>query len=152
MAPFPPRPNAPKPPKSGSSTAGPRCTSINNQRLPFLYALTHVTGGRWSWEELPAHNLRLMSEVGVRLFQVDLWMEDIWKANAKQLDMALAQRQIRGVLDACPQASVVVRLHVNAPFWWNQTHPAECVRSARWASAGFATGLPFNYEDGDLVQ
>ncbi len=126
---------------------------VNQQpELPFLYALTHVTGGRWSWEEMPAHHLRQMSEVGVRLFQVDLWLEDIWKANEKQLNMALVQRQIRGVLDACPNGAVVVRLHVNAPFWWNQTHPAECVQYADGPVQDSPTGLPFNYEDGDLVR
>jgi len=126
---------------------------VNQQpELPFLYALTHVTGGRWSWEELPAHNLRLMSEVGVRLFQVDLWLEDIWKANTKQLDMDLVRRQIRGVLDACPVGAVVVRLHVNAPFWWNQAHPAECVQYADGPVQDLPTGLPFNYEDGDVVR
>lgn len=126
---------------------------VNQQpELPFLYALTHVTGGRWSWEELPAHNLRRMSEAGIRLFQVDLWLEDIWKAREKQLDMALVRRQIRGVLAACPTGAVIVRLHVNAPFWWNQAHPAECVQYADGPVQDLPAGIPFNYEDGDVVR
>lgn len=126
---------------------------VNQQpELPFLYALTHVTGGRWSWEELPAHNLRRMTEVGIRLFQVDLWLEDLWKTHTRQLDMALAQRQISGVLDACPAGAVVVRLHVNAPFWWHQAHPKECVRYADGPIQDLPSGLPFNYEDGDVVR
>ena len=125
-----------------------------NQRpeLPFLYALTHVTGGRWSWEELPAHNLRRMSEAGIRLFQVDLWLEDIWKPNEKQLDMDLVRRQIRGVLLAAPDGAVVVRLHVNAPFWWNRAHPEEGVQYANDAVQDQPSGLPFNYEDGDVLR
>ncbi|MEO6759530.1 MAG: hypothetical protein ABIO24_08760, partial [Saprospiraceae bacterium] len=126
---------------------------VNQQpELPFLYALTHVTGGRWSWEELPAHNLRQTVTAGVRLFQVDLWMEDIWLENTPKLNMALARRQIRGVVDACPNGAVVLRLHVNAPFWWNRTHPEECVQYADGPNQDLPVGLPFNYEDGDVVR
>jgi hypothetical protein len=118
--------------------------------LPFMYALTHVTGGRWSWEELPAHNLRNFSKIGVRLFQVDLWLEDLWKEGAIHPDLNLAKRQVKGVLDACPGASVVIRLHVNAPLWWNQAHPEECVQFADGPVEDRLSGLPFNHEDGDL--
>lgn len=120
--------------------------------LPLFYALTHVTGGRWSWEELPAHNLRRMAGVGLRLFQVDLWLEDIWLEKATALNMDLVRRQIGGVLSACPSASVVVRLHVNAPFWWNLAHPEECVQYANGAVEDLPSGPPFNYEDGDVVR
>ena len=126
---------------------------VNQQpELPFLYALTHVTGGRWSWEELPAHNLRRMSAAGVRLFQVDLWLEDIWQVQLGKLDMDLVRRQIRGVLAACPTGAVVVRLHVNAPFWWNRAHPEECVQYADGPVQDLPAGLPFNYEDGDVLR
>ncbi|HNL38281.1 MAG TPA: hypothetical protein PKH43_04090 [Saprospiraceae bacterium] len=118
-------------------------------RLPFFYALTHVTGGRWSWEELPAHNLRQMAGAGVRLFQVDLWLEDLWHENAARLDLALARRQIGGVLEACPEAAVVVRLHVNAPRWWVRRYPEECVQFADGPLDDLPEGLPFNHEDGD---
>lgn len=123
---------------------------VDGQRqLPFLYALTHVVGGRWSWEELPAHNLRNASADGIRLFQVDLWFEDIWLEGQKHLKMDLVRRQLRGVLDACPEAGIVVRLHVNAPGWWNRAHPAECTQYANAALEKFPEGLPFNHEDGD---
>ncbi|MFN0173369.1 MAG: hypothetical protein ACKVU0_01885 [Saprospiraceae bacterium] len=126
---------------------------VNEQpELPFMYALTHITGGRWSWEELPAHNLRRMGEAGVRLFQVDLWLEDIWKENEKQLDMGLTRRQIRGVLDACPGGAVVVRLHLNAPVWWNRIHPEECVQYANGPVEDLPIGFPFNHEDGDILR
>ncbi|MBL7827235.1 MAG: beta-galactosidase [Saprospiraceae bacterium] len=120
--------------------------------LPFMYALTHVTGGRWSWEELPAHNLRQMASVGVRLYQVDLWLEDIWKSPGAALDIQLVQRQVGGVLAACPGAAVVVRLHVNAPVWWRKGHPEESVLYADGPAADLPVGLPFNHEDGDIFR
>lgn len=121
----------------------------NQPELPFFYALTHVTGGRWSWEELPAHNLRQIAACGVQLYQVDLWLEDLWLENASRLNLDLARRQIRGVLDACPEAAVVLRLHVNAPRWWVRRHPEECVQFANGPVEDLPEGLPFNHEDGD---
>ncbi len=141
------------------TVAGNPTLFVNGQpELPFFYALTHVSGGRWSWEEMPAHNLRQMAGVGVRLFQVDLWLQDLWKNGstgsptdvAAKLDLELAKKQVRGVLDACPGASVVVRLHVNAPFWWNDLHPAECVVYLDGPTEPGPQNLPFNLEDGDV--
>ena len=93
-----------------------------------------------------------MGDAGVRLFQVDLWLEDIWKAKAQALDMALVRRQIKGVLDACPGGSVVLRVHVNAPDWWNRSHPEECVQYADGPVQDLPVGLPFNHEDGDILR
>lgn len=121
-------------------------------RLPFMYALTHVVGGRWSWEELPSHNLGNACDAGIRLYQVDLWFEDIWLKDRKNLDIDLARRQLRGVLDACPDAGIVVRLHVNAPMWWNRANPDECVQFANDTLEKFPEGLPFNHEDGDIYR
>ena len=50
----------------------------------------------------------------------------------EHFDIELARKQIRGILDACPEAAVMLRLHVNSPPWWNQAHPEECVQ---WAGA-----------------
>jgi hypothetical protein len=93
---------------------------------PVFYALTDVPGGRWSWEEVPQHNLRNFCEAGIRLFQLDIFLEQLWTApDTFRLD--LAQRQIRGVLEVCPQAAVVFRFHLNPPAWWLAQHPAEQV-------------------------
>lgn len=67
---------------------------------PDFYALTHNYGVCRSWYERPARNLRAFAEAGIRLFQVDLYFEDIWRENEPELDIALLQRQVRGVLDA----------------------------------------------------
>jgi len=117
---------------------------------PHFYALTHVYSGRWSWEERPSRNLKNFCEAGVRLFQVDLYLEDIWYKNQPALDIAKAQRQVRGVLDVCPDANVVIRLHVNAPFWWNEQNRAECTEYADGPIDQRRYGPPFNNEDGDI--
>jgi hypothetical protein len=117
---------------------------------PQIYALTHAYGGRWSWEERPARNLANFYALGVRVFQVDLHFEDIWQKNKEKLDLDLAKRQIQGVLDACPDAAVIVRVHVNAPFWWNEAHPEEWAAYANGPHDSRRYGPPFNHEDGDV--
>ena len=116
---------------------------------PHFYALTHVYGGRWSWEERPSRNLKNFCEAGIQLFQIDLYFEDIWYKNQPKLDIAKAQRQVRGVLDVCPDANVVIRVHVNAPFWWNELHREECTQFADGPLDVRRYGPPFNNEDGD---
>jgi hypothetical protein len=125
---------------------------VNGQpQAPTFYALTHAYGGRWSWEEAPARNLANFCQIGFRLFQVDLWFEDIWPAHSDTLDMRRAFHQVQGVLDQCPDASVVVRIHVNAPFWWNKAHPEECTQFADApVDTTLKAGPPYHNEEHDI--
>lgn len=116
---------------------------------PQIYALTHAYGGRWSWEEKPARNLRNFCEAGIRLFQVDLYLDDIWREGAADLDLDKARRQVRGVLEACPDAAVFLRLHTNAPHWWNARHREECTEYADGPVDQQSYGPPRHLEDGD---
>ncbi len=92
-----------------------------------FYALTDCPGGRWTWEEGPQRNLRAFAAAGFRLFQIDLFLELVWPKEGP-LDLATVRRHLRGVLDACPEAAIVIRWHLNAPGWWAEKHPEEWVR------------------------
>ncbi|MEO8301716.1 MAG: hypothetical protein ABI608_07980, partial [Rhizomicrobium sp.] len=96
---------------------------------PMLYALTDTPGGRWTWEEICRENLENFTQANVSLVQVDIWLEYIWSRDGR-LDMDLVRRQIRGVLDVNPNAAVSIRLHVNAPPWWNADNPGELTQYA----------------------
>ncbi len=91
---------------------------------PVMYSLTDCPGGRNTWEERPARNLKNFSDAGFQLFQVAVWFEDIWKQDGS-LDINYVQKQIRGVMDINPNAIVFIRLHINAPFWWDKQNPDE---------------------------
>lgn len=104
---------------------------INGEvELPFFYGLTHSFGARYSWEHPKQQILKRFAAAGVRLFQVDIYFEDIWYENEPQLDLEPVQRQLGGIMRACPDAGIVLRIHVNAPFWWNEAHPEECTQYA----------------------
>lgn len=100
---------------------------INGQQhYPMIHSLTDVPSGRWSWEELPQHNIGNFCRSGVRLFQLDLSLEHVWPA-PDTFDLTLARKQVAGVLEVCPEASVFFRFHVRAPRWWLKAHPEEWV-------------------------
>ena len=100
---------------------------INDQpKVPMLYALSDVPGGRYAWEELPQHNIWQFCEAGIELFQLDLSFQQMWLAD-HSLAIQIAQKQIQGVLEVCPNAAIFFRLHLNPPDWWLDEHPLESV-------------------------
>jgi hypothetical protein len=91
---------------------------------PMFYSLTDVPGGRWSWEEVPRYNLKSFCEIGIKLIQVDIAFDHIWKEDGT-IVMDTVQKQIKGILDVCPQAAIFIRFHVNPPKWWQKKFPEE---------------------------
>jgi hypothetical protein len=103
---------------------------INGEpEIPMLYALTDCPGGRWAWEELPSESITNFVQQGFRLFQVDIWLSQMWDKNGV-LDIELARDQLRGILRLKRDAAVFLRVHVNAPDWWVERHPGEITEFA----------------------
>lgn len=96
---------------------------------PMIYALTDLPGGRLTYEEMPQHNIKRMYDAGVRIFYFCLFFDQIWKED-QNLNIAEAQKLIRGITDICPDAKVMIRLHTHPPLWWNKNFPNECVQYA----------------------
>lgn len=94
---------------------------------PLIYALSDCPGGRYSWEEVPARNIGLFAQQGVRLFQLDIWLTQMIDESTGTMDVGLAQRQVAGVLAQCPDAAVMLRLHANPSHAWCRANRDECV-------------------------
>ncbi|MBN2557678.1 MAG: hypothetical protein JXB33_02860, partial [Clostridia bacterium] len=83
-------------------------------------------GGRLSYEEVPAHNIRQFARIGFRLFQLDIWLDDMWFEDGT-FDISMARKQIKGVTDICPDGKVFLRFHTTPPKWWNHQNADQLV-------------------------
>ncbi len=93
---------------------------------PVIYSLTDCPGGRLSYEEFPGHSISRFVKMGFKLFQLDIWLDDLWFEDGT-FDISMAQKQIRGITDKCPDAAVFLRFHTTPPKWWNKLNPDEMV-------------------------
>jgi hypothetical protein len=91
---------------------------------PMIYALSDTPGGRLSTDEIPQHNIKRFYNIGFRIFQLDIFLEQIWFED-DSFDLSYAKKQVKGVLDICPEAAIIFRFHVNAPKWWIAKNPDE---------------------------
>ena len=100
---------------------------INNEAYsPIIYALTDCPGGRLSYEEIPGTSIQGFVDMGFKLFQLDIWLDDMW-SESDVFDITMACNQIKGVTDRCPDAKVFLRYHTTPPKWWNHKNPDELV-------------------------
>jgi len=98
---------------------------INDEACsPLIYSLTDCPGGRFSFEEFPGNSISRFIEMGFRLFQLDIWLDDMWYEDGT-FDITPARRQISGITDKCPEAAVFFRFHTTPPKWWNLKNPEE---------------------------
>jgi hypothetical protein len=105
--------------------AGKPAIWINNQPVyPIIYALPDVPGGRWTWEEMPQHTIKTFYDQGIRIFQTDVFLDQLWKKDGT-VSIDTLRRQISGIAHICSHAAVMIRLHVNPPKWWIVEHPEE---------------------------
>jgi len=104
---------------------------INDSAVyPMLYALPDQRTGRWTWNELPQHNIQLFAnKAGIKLVQADIFLDHIWMPDGS-INLDTAKMQVRGILEVCPNAAVMLRLHVNAPRWWQKKNSEEGIQYA----------------------
>lgn len=100
---------------------------INGEHYsPAIYSLTDCPGGRLSYEEVPGFSIQGFIDMGFRLFQLDIWLDDMWSKDGA-FDISMAVKQIKGITDRCPDAKVFFRYHTTPPKWWNLQNPDELV-------------------------
>jgi len=114
-----------------------------------FYALTDCPGGRWSYDEGPRMAIKQFIGAGFKLFQLDLFLEDCWTA-PDRFSIEPAQKQLRGILDVCPEGAAVLRWHLNAPNWWKDKHPDELTRYANGDFEKQERTVPVRYIQDDL--
>ncbi len=99
---------------------------INGEKTaPVLYALSDIPASRSNTAQAQ-RNIANFARSGVNLVQVDTRLCLGWhKSTPVEFDGI--QAEIAGALDANPDAGIMIRIHMNPPYWWIRDNPDECV-------------------------
>ena len=93
--------------------------------VPILYGLSDIPASNSNTAQAQ-RNIKLFAEQGINLVTADTGLYLGWhKRSAFEIEPL--REEIAGVLDANPDAGVLLRLHMNPPYWWLRDNPEETV-------------------------
>lgn len=100
---------------------------INGENtLPVFYGLSDIPGAGsntyQAWK-----NIRNFSKKGINIVCCDTGLHIGWRKSAPY-DAEPVIEEVNGVLDANPDAGVIIRLHLNPPYWWLRDNPDELIK------------------------
>lgn len=99
---------------------------VNGQAvLPVLYGLSDIPASKSNTVQA-ARNIAAFARTGIHLVNVDTGIHLGWHKK-EQYDPSAVLAEIENAVSADPDELVLVRLHMNPPYWWLRDHPEECV-------------------------
>ena len=99
---------------------------INGRRTPpVMYALSDFPAAS-SNTHYAFKNIQNFKRQGINLVCADSDLNIGWH-KVSPFDGEAVIAQIESVLDANPDAKVLLRLHLNPPYWWLRDNPEECI-------------------------
>lgn len=96
-----------------------------NSVAPIVYALSDFPGAK-SNTVYAQRNIRNFGEQGINIVALDTELRLGWRKNTP-FDPEPLISEISDALDANPDAKFIVRLHVNAPYWWCRDNLDQCI-------------------------
>ncbi len=91
---------------------------------PVLYGLSDFPAAA-SFSAQAQKNIAAFSRIGIKLVVVDSAIGIGWhRVTPFETDAVLAE--IANALEAAPDVKVLLRLHMNPPYWWLRDNPDEC--------------------------
>ena len=98
---------------------------VNDEPVPSLiYGLSDIPASR-SWTEQAQRNIRNFAEAGIPVVQADTELRLCDMRNTGDFDPEPVRKEIRGCVEANPEALVMIRLHLNPSEAWMEAHPEE---------------------------
>jgi hypothetical protein len=92
---------------------------------PVLYGLSDIPGSK-SCTAQAQRNIYAFAKAGINLVNADTGLHLGWH-RITPFDTEPLIQEIAGVLDANPKAKILLRLHMNPPYWWLRDNPDECI-------------------------
>ena len=93
--------------------------------VPILYGLSDIPASNSNTAQAQ-RNIRLFAQQGISLVTADTGLHLGWH-KTEPFEVEPLREEIAGVLDANPEAGVLLRLHLNPPYWWLRDYPEETV-------------------------
>ena len=116
---------------------------INEQcTAPVLYALSDFPGAAAN-TAYAQQNIAAFAKAGVQLVAADTGLHVGWRKTTG-FDPEGLISELSSVLDANPDAKILLRLHMNPPYWWLRDNPDECIvyRTMEGDKCGIDNGEP----------
>ena len=102
---------------------------VNGESIPpLIYGLSDIPASRTSTAQAK-RNIANFAKAGINLVQIDTDLRLCWQPDGI-VDSTSVINEIAGALEANSQALVIIRLHLNPPAWWMDSHPDEMNRFA----------------------
>ncbi|MBQ7652671.1 MAG: hypothetical protein IJS15_17060, partial [Victivallales bacterium] len=102
---------------------------VNGESIPpLIYGLSDIPASRTCTAQAK-RNIANFARAGIHLVQIDTDLRFCWLPEGI-VDSTPVINEIAGALEANPHALVIIRLHLNPPVWWMDTHPDEMNRFA----------------------
>ena len=93
--------------------------------LPIVYALSDFPGAK-SNTVYAQRNIRNFGDAGINIVALDTDLRLGWRKGIP-FDPEPLIAEISDAMEANPNAKFIIRLHVNAPYWWCKDNLDECV-------------------------
>lgn len=90
---------------------------------PLLYAMSDIPASR-AWTDVSRKNVKNFGECGIHIVCIDANLKDGWLESG-EFDPTEFFKQMQAVAESNPQAKVIVRLHLNPPYFWLRKNKEE---------------------------
>lgn len=98
---------------------------------PLIYSLaSHIKPMRAA-TALSQRNLKYFAESGIDLVEVETILSDCWRKNGDFSEMPI-YAEVAEVVRANPKAKVILRLHLQPPYWWLRDNQDELCKLAEY--------------------
>lgn len=95
------------------------------KRIPVLYSLSDFPGAKSNTAQ-GQRNIKNFAKRGIKLVHCDVCLHHGWRKSTP-FDIEPILAELTGVLESEPNAEILLRMHVNPPYWWLRDNPEELI-------------------------
>lgn len=93
--------------------------------IPIMYALSDMPGSKSNTAQA-LKNIQNFAKCGINIVSVDTNLSLGWHKST-EFEIEPMQAEVAGALEANPNAKIILRLHMNPPYWWMRDNQQELV-------------------------